>query len=61
MKKKISITLDEELIEAIRLAAKVGHRNISQEFEKALMPIYLAENGIQPENNPLKYESGNEG
>lgn len=61
MKKKISITLDEKLIEAIRLAAKIGHRNISQEFEKALMPLYLAENSTQPENNLLKYESGDEG
>jgi hypothetical protein len=43
MKKKISLTLDDKLIAAIRLAAKQGHRNVSQEFEKALMPIYLSE------------------
>ncbi len=41
MKQKITITIDEKLIEAIKKAAKKEHRNTSQEFEKALMAIYL--------------------
>lgn len=46
MKQKISITLDEQLIKAIRLAAKKGHRNVSQEFEKSLLPIYLGKTQV---------------
>lgn len=43
MKKRISLTLDEQLIELLKVAAQQDHRSISNEVEKTLIEKYMPE------------------
>lgn len=47
MKKRISLTLDERLIEFLKAAAQQDHRSISNEVEKELLEKYMPSSGIQ--------------